>query len=69
MPLPVAHRPGEALHLTHYKRNEVKAMKYEKPEITVVGDATLLVRGGKMGFPLEPTTQQQRAVPDAELDE
>jgi len=44
-------------------------MKYEKPEITVVGDATLLVRGGKMGFPLEPSTQQQRAVPDAELDE
>jgi len=43
-------------------------MKYEKPEIAVVGDATLLVRGGKSGTPLE-ISQQQRQVADAELDE
>jgi len=68
MPLPVAHRLGEALHVTHYQRNEMKAMKYEKPEITVVGDATLLVRGCKCAMPLDPAGQP-RHVADAELDQ
>src|SRR2546422_4454768 len=37
----------------------MKAMKYEKPEITVVGDATLLVRGCKCAMPLDPAGRSE----------
>ncbi len=43
-------------------------MKYEKPEIAVLGEATLLVRGSKT-LPLVDGPGQLRAAPDAELDE
>ncbi len=43
-------------------------MKYEKPEIVLEGDATLLIRGQKVGQLIE-SPGVFRTQPDAELDE
>ncbi len=44
-------------------------MPYTKPEVTVLGDATCLIRGLKSCPPYDPVVLQPRVWADAELDE
>ena len=49
------------------KRREVKTMKYEKPEITALGDASIVIRGTRDSGPSETGGDFQ--YPGSDLDD
>jgi hypothetical protein len=44
-------------------------MTYQKPEITVLGDAARLIQGNKTFQPLESGSSVKHQIPDSELDD
>lgn len=49
-------------------RKEVNSMNYTKPEMVVLGDASLLIEGSKQGRP-DPVTGEEIGLLDCETDD
>lgn len=43
-------------------------MEYKKPEIALLGDASLLIEGSKQGV-ADPPTQEEITLQDCEMDD